>query len=175
MKNSTTVNIDSKILAKQLKFSNHFEVPKISRAVVNVGVGSIVEKDARKKVAELITRIIGQKVVPTKAKKSVSAFKIRQGNTVGLKATLRGKRMYYFIDKLIQVALPRTRDFQGINKSAVTSSGISIGIKDITIFPEIKPDEVKETTGMQVNLVTQNKDKQALEDYFKAIGFPIEK
>jgi len=175
MKSTATTKFDNKEIAKQLGFDNIFQVPRIDRVVINVGVGSKTEKEQRQKVAEAVSKIIGQKMVPTKAKKSVAAFKIRQGNTVGFKATIRGERMYHFLDKLVHVALPRTRDFQGITQSSVTPSGINIGLRDISIFPEIKADSLPEVIGMQINVITQKQDKATNDKYFKLIGFPLAK
>jgi len=175
MKSTATIKVDNKVIAKQLGLDNPFDVPRINRVVINVGVGSIPEKERRQKIASAVEQIIGQKMVPTKAKKSVAAFKIRQGNTVGFKATIRGKRMYAFLDKLVHVALPRTRDFQGITKSSVTSSGLSIGLKSISVFPETKTADIDELSGMQISIITQNKQKNINEEYFRLIGFPLAK
>ncbi len=170
-----TSRLSLKELQEKLGLKNIETAPRIKAVVVNVGVGRIVEKENRQKVAELIGRITNQKPIPTKARKSVAAFKIREGNTVGYKVTLRGNKMYHFIDKLVHVALPRTRDFRGVSKSSVSDAGISIGIKDISIFPAIRPDELKENQGAQVNIVISNSDRATTEKVAQLIGLPLEK
>lgn len=162
-------------LQKELGLTNIEATPRIKGVVLNVGVGRIVEKEARQKVAEFLGRIAGQKPVPTKARKSVAAFKIREGNVVGYKVTLRGPKMYRFLDKLIHVSLPRTRDFRGIKKTAVSNSGISLGIRDIAIFPDIKPEELKESQGIQVNIILSNINQETVNKVAQYLGLPLEK
>lgn len=173
--NIITSKPNLKALQKELGLRNIEATPRIKGVVLNVGVGRIIEKEARQKVAEFLARIAGQKPVPTKARKSVAAFKIREGNVVGYKVTLRGAKMYRFLDKLIHVSLPRTRDFRGIKKSAVSNSGISLGIKDIAIFPDIKPEELKESQGIQVNIILSNINQETVNKVAQYLGLPLEK
>lgn len=163
----------AQLLKKELGFDNVNACPKIEKVVVNVGVGSVTDKQTRDGISALITKITGQKAAYTKAKKSVAAFKIRQGNTVGFKTTLRGKRKYDFLDKLINVVLPRTRDFRGIKLSSLQQRVFNIGIRDVGIFPEIKPDELKSPVGIEITVVLST-NKQA-DQYLRLLGFPLEK
>lgn len=158
------------------KKTNPFEQPHLLKAVVNVGVGSVLEKEQRAKIATVIQSIAGQKTVPTKARKSVAAFKIRAGNTVGYMATLRGARMNNLKDRLINIVMPRTRDFRGIKASSVTEQGcLNIGIKDASIFPEVKPETLTAPVSLEITFVSTAKGRNEAISYFKTLGFPIEK
>ena len=143
-------------LQKQFNYTSSMEIPKIEKIVLNMGVGdatsnSKVLDDA---VAEM-TKIAGQKPVVTKAKKSIATFKLREGMPIGCKATLRGERMYEFLDKLISIALPRVRDFRGISADAFDGRGnYTLGVKEQLIFPEINFEEVKKIRGLDVVIVT---------------------
>ena len=168
-----------KTVAAEMKnkfgYKNVMAVPRIKKVVVNVGIGKIVkENDKIEEIVNSITAITGQKAVKTKAKKAIAGFKIREGMEVGVRATLRGKRMWQFIDRLVSATLPRTRDFQGINRSAVDSRGnLNIGIKEHLIFPEISPERVKHIFGLQVTISTDaNTQAEGLE-LFKLLGFPL--
>lgn len=162
-------------IKKKFGFENNLEVPKIEKVIVNVGIGKYL-KDSNmvKDVKESIEAITGQRPLMTKAKKSIAGFKIREGLEVGMKATLRGKRMWDFMEKLVGAAIPRIKDFQGIRETAVDESGnLNIGIKEHVIFPEILPERVKNIFGFQVNIVTTAKNKQEGLELFKTLGFPI--
>jgi large subunit ribosomal protein L5 len=154
---------------------NNFEVPRIKKVVVNVGIGKYL-KDGNlvKEVTESVTQITGQKPLATKSRKSIAGFKIREGLEVGLKVTLRGRRMWDFLERLIGAAIPRIRDFQGIKKSAVDDGGnLNIGIKEHMVFPEINPESVKSTMSLQVNVVTDAKNKEQALELFRLMKFPI--
>ena len=168
-----------KTVAAEMKnkfgYKNVMAVPRIKKVIVNVGIGKIVkENDKVEEVVNSITAITGQKPVKTKARKAISGFKVREGMEIGVKVTLRGKRMWQFIDRLVSATLPRTRDFQGINRKAVDQGGsLNIGIKEHMIFPEISPERVKHTFGMQVTVSTDAKTQEEGLELFKLLGFPI--
>jgi len=152
-------------------------VPKIEKVVINVGVGSVLRDEQTQKLVDRdLAAITGQKAVPTVAKKAISAFKTREGMVLGYKVTLRGKRMYDFLDRLVNVVLPRTRDFRGLDTKSIDKSGnFSIGIKEHIIFPEISQEEIKRIFGLEITIVTSaNSHEEALE-LFKLLGFPIKK
>ncbi|QQG45850.1 MAG: 50S ribosomal protein L5 [Candidatus Niyogibacteria bacterium] len=163
------------ILKKKLGFKNSLAAPRLIKIVINTGTGRKEEKDK-----EIIIRhfelISGQKCAPRGAKKSIAAFKTRQGVVVGFACTLRGARMYDFLDKLINVALPRIRDFRGIDLKSIDSSGnLTIGFKEHIVFPEIAGEDVKAPFGLEVTLVTNAKTRDEAEALFKAIGVPFKK
>jgi large subunit ribosomal protein L5 len=162
-------------MEKQFGYANAMAVPRIQKVVVNVGIGRIVKENEKiEEVINSLTAITGQKAVKTKAKKAIAGFKVREGMEVGAKVTLRGKRMWDFIDRLINATLPRTRDFQGLNKKAVDTGGnLNIGIKEHLIFPEISPERVKYIFGMQVTVTTTAKSQAEGIALFKAMGFPL--
>lgn len=157
------------------RFKNVMEVPRLEKIVVNMAVSTSADKDALKFVAEDLARITGQKPVLTKARKSVSNFKLRAGMPIGAKVTLRGERMYDFLERLISAALPRIRDFRGIPKSFDGRGSLTFGLKEQMVFPEIQPDHVKKVQGMDITIVTTaRKDEDAFE-LLKALGFPFVK
>jgi large subunit ribosomal protein L5 len=162
-------------MKKKFGYKNVMAVPRIKKVIVNVGIGKIVkENDKIEEIINAITAITGQKPEKTKAKKAIAGFKIREGMEVGVRVTLRGRRMWQFIDRLIGATLPRTRDFQGINRSAVDNSGnINIGIKEHMIFPEISPERVKYAFGLQVTVSTDAHTQEEGLELFKLLGFPI--
>ena len=164
-------------LKETLALTNVMAVPKIQKVVINVGVGKTL-KDSKMldAIIDDVRRIAGQSPVKTKAKKSVAGFKIREGQVVGLTVTLRGQRMYDFVEKLVKIALPRVRDFRGLSPKSFDGRGnYNIGIKEQIVFPETSREHIEHTFGMEVNLQTSTNDnKQALE-LFKALGFPFAK
>lgn len=164
-------------MKKQFGFTNVFQVPKIEKVVVNVGIGRFIKDSALvKEVFNSLIVITGQKPVMTKSKKSIAGFKTREGLEIGIKVTLRGKRKWEFLDKLVGSAIPRIRDFHGLKISSVDSAGnLNIGIKDHLIFPEISPEQVKVSFGMQVNITTNAKNQEQGLALFRLLGFPIEK
>ena len=153
-------------MMKKFNYKNKLEVPKLEKIVINMGVGEAKDnaKALESAVSDLET-ISGQKVVTTKAKKSVANFKLREGQAIGCKVTLRGEKMYEFLDRLVNLALPRVRDFRGVNPNAFDGRGnYSLGIKEQIIFPEIEYDKVDKVRGMDVIIVTTaNTDEEARE------------
>lgn len=164
-------------MKKQFGYANVLQVPKITKITVNVGVGKGL-KDAQfiGTAEENLTRITGQKPVKTKAKKSIATFKIREGMVVGLKVTLRKKRMYDFFDKLLTFVFPRTRDFQGISDSVVDKQGnCNVGFKENTAFPEMKSDELERIHGLEVAITTNAHSHEEGLALFTHFGFPFKK
>lgn len=164
-------------MKKEFKLKNALEVPKMEKVVVNVGVGKFLKDSGQvSDIAESMKVITGQKPLMTKSKKSIAGFKIREGLEVGMKVTLRGRRMWSFVERLVGAAIPRVRDFQGIKESAVDERGnINIGIKEHLIFPEILPEQVKNIFSFQVNIVTSAGNREKGLALFRKLGFPIEK
>jgi len=164
-------------MKQKFGYKNDLAVPRIEKVVVNVGIGSvIVSKDekAQKSITEDLTLITGQKPLITLAKKAISTFKTREGMPVGLKVTLRGKRMYDFLSRLINIVLPRTRDFRGLNSKSIDGNGnLSIGIKEHLIFPEISQDDIRRIFGLEITVVTHTKNKEQALTLYKLMGFPI--
>lgn len=162
-------------IKEKLKLSNVLAVPKVEKVVVNVGVGKTL-KDAKllEAIIDDVKRITGQTPVKTIAKKSIAGFKIRENQVVGLMVTLRGNRMYDFLEKLIRIALPRVRDFKGLNPKSFDGKGnYSIGVKEQIVFPETTREHVEHTFGFEINIQTSARDdKQALE-LLKSLGFPF--
>ena len=138
---------------------NKLALPRIEKIIINIGAGKVTEDPKYiEKVSTDLKKISGQVPIKTKSKKSISGFKIRQGLSIGLKVTLRGKRMKDFLSRLINITLPRIRDFRGVKQSAVTKEGnVNIGIREHTVFPEIKHDEIEKVFGLQINIVTTAK------------------
>ena len=162
-------------LKEAFGYKNALQVPKIEKVVLNVGVGKgLKDKAFIENVTSTLTRISGQKPVETKAKKSISNFKIREGQVVGMKVTLRGQRMYDFLEKLINISLPRVRDFRGLSLKALDKDGnLNIGIKEHIAFPEIKADEIEKLHGLEIAIITTAKTKKEGEALLKAFGFPF--
>ncbi|MCX6812646.1 MAG: 50S ribosomal protein L5 [Candidatus Berkelbacteria bacterium] len=166
-----------KQLSDEFKYSNVFQIPKIEKVSVNVGAGAA--KDSREMVENIsgdIALISGQHPRINKSRVSVSGFKLREGQTVGISTTLRSMKMYDFLQRLVSVALPRIRDFRGLSKKSFDNFGnFSLGIREQTIFPEIKFDKVRETFGLQVNIKTTAKTKEEAIKLLELFGFPFEK
>jgi large subunit ribosomal protein L5 len=162
-------------LKQEFGYKNIFEVPKIDKVVLNAGLSRGL-KDASfiDTVESTLTRISGQKPIKTKAKKSISNFKIREGMIIGMKVTLRGARMWDFLEKLIKITLPRVRDFRGLILETIDNQGnLNIGIKEHISFPEIKADEIEKLHGLEIAVVTTAKNKKEGEALVKALGFPF--
>lgn len=164
-------------LMKEGGFKNPMEVPMLKKIVVNVGAGEAVNnKAAIEEIVEILRLITGQKPVVNKAKKAISAFKIREGMEIGVSATLRGDRMWEFFDKLVNVVLPRTKDFRGLNPKSFDGAGnYSLGVEDHTVFVEIDPNNVTKIRSLEITIVTtakNDKDAKLLLDKF---GFPFRK
>lgn len=164
-------------MKQEFKLKSEFQVPRIDKVVVNVGIGKNL-KDANvvAEITESLRAITGQKPLMTQSKKSVAGFKVREGQEIGMKVTLRGRRKWDFLEKLVGAAIPRVRDFQGIKESSVDKSGnLNIGIKEHLIFPEINPEQVKHVFSFQVTVVTSISDREKGLALFRKLGFPIEK
>ncbi len=164
-------------LIKEFNYTSIMQAPKIEKIVVNMGVGDAIEspKVLDDAVAELAL-ITGQKPVVTRAKKSVANFKLREGMPIGAKVTLRGEKMYDFLDKLMNVSLPRVRDFRGVSRDAFDGRGnYTLGIKEQLIFPEINFDDVKKTRGMDVVIVTTAKTNEEGRALLTNLGMPFRK
>ncbi len=158
-----------------LGIKNVMAVPRISKIVINVGAGEAVSnKNVIDKITEQLGWISGQKAVVTKARTSVSAFKIRKGLAIGAKVTLRGDTMYHFLEKLIRIVIPRIRDFRGVEGTAVDNYGnLNLGFVEQTIFPEIEFDKVDKLRGLQVTVVTTAKTKEEGRKLFEVLGIPF--
>ncbi|MDY0346486.1 MAG: 50S ribosomal protein L5 [Acholeplasma sp.] len=164
-------------LMKAFNYTTVMQVPKIEKIVVNMGIGDAVAnpKALDDAVDELAT-ITGQKPVVTKAKKSIANFKLREGMPIGCKVTLRGERMYYFLDKLVSISLPRVRDFRGISKDAFDGRGnYTLGVKEQLIFPEINFDKVKKVRGMDIVIVTTAQSDEEGKALLTSLGLPFKK
>ena len=164
-------------LMKKFNYSSKMEVPRLEKIVINMGVGeaSVDSKfiDAAVKDLELIA---GQKPVVTKARKSIAGFKIREGQTIGAKVTLRGENMYNFMEKLIKIALPRVRDFRGVSKTAFDGKGnYTLGVKEQIIFPEIEYDQILKLRGMDIVFVTTAKTNEEAFELLSGFGMPFRK
>lgn len=166
-----------KKLAGELKLANVMSVPKVEKIVLNVGVGeAATNKNVLEKVQEQLGLITGQRPVITKARKSISAFRIREGLPIGVKVTLRGKNMYDFLEKLIKVVIPRLRDFRGVSEVNIDEHGnLNLGLTEQTIFPEIDYDKADKIRGLQITIVTNAKTKERGRKLFEVIGIPFKK
>ena len=164
-------------LMERFQYENVMEVPKLEKIVVNMGVGEAKENsktlDAAVKELELI---VGQKPIVTKSKKSIANFKLREGMNVGTKVTLRGEKMYDFLDKLMNISLPRVRDFRGLNSSSFDGRGnYALGIREQLIFPEIEYDMVESIRGMDIVIVTTAKTDEEAKAFLELMGMPFKK
>jgi len=166
------------ILKSKLNLTNKMSSPKITKVLVNVGTGSKVKVDKKRNdfIAERLMKITGQKPSVRAAKKSIATFKLREGDVIGLLVTLRGKRMYAFLDKLINITIPRTRDFRGFSKKSIDAMGnLTLGLKEHSIFPETADEDIKDVFGMSITIVTTAKTKEEAEALFDGIGIPFKK
>jgi len=160
-------------MIEKFGFKNNMAVPKIKKVIVNVGIGALKDNKAQEAISSDLALITGQKPAPTQAKRAIAGFKIREGMVVGLKVTLRGRKMFEFLSRLINTAIPRIRDFRGLDPKSVDQGGnLNIGIKEHIIFPEISPEQIKSIFGLEVTVVTNSKREYALE-LFSLLGFPI--
>ena len=164
-------------MIKKFGYKNIMEVPKLDKVVINMGVGEA--KDNHKVLESAIAdleKIAGQKAVMTKAKKSVANFKVREGMAIGCKTTLRGEKMYEFVDRLVNLALPRVRDFRGVNPNAFDGRGnYALGIKEQLIFPEIEYDKIDKVRGMDVIFVTTAKTDEEARELLRLFNMPFTK
>ena len=171
------VNEIAPALMKKFEYKSPMQIPKLDKIVINVGVGDAKENSkAIDSVIADITAIAGQKAVPTYAKKSVANFKLREGMKIGVKVTLRGERMYEFVDRLFNFSLPRVRDFKGINPNAFDGRGnYSLGLKEQLIFPEIEYDKVEKIRGMDIAFVTTANTDEEARELLTLMGAPFAK
>jgi len=163
------------LVKKKFGYKNDLAVPRLLKAVVNTGISQGLKDPKFKETAErTLIRITGQKPIERKAKKAISGFKIRQNQTIALMVTLRRKRMYDFVDKLINIALPRTRDFRGLDPESLDGKGnLTIGFKEHLAFPEIKADEIEKLHGLEVTIATTAKNDEEGLELLKLLGFPF--
>ena len=163
-------------LKQELGIKNPMAMPRIAKVVVNVGIGKILKDQKRvEEVVQSLQMITGQKVLMTKARKAIAGFKIREDLEIGASVTLHGKQMWSFLDRLLHIALPRVRDFQGIPRSAVDQSGnCNLGIKEHTIFSEIVPEKVQHIFSFQVTIVTTARNKEEGMALFRLLGLPFQ-
>jgi large subunit ribosomal protein L5 len=166
-----------KDMTKEFDYGNVMEVPRIDKVVINVGIGEAKDNDkALDAAVGDITTISGQKPQLVKAKKSVAAFKLRAGQTVGIKTTLRGRRMWYFLDKLLNIALPRIRDFRGVKSDGFDGRGnYSLGLREQVVFPEIDYDKIDKLRGLEVSIITTARTDDEARSLLTRLGMPFQK
>lgn len=166
-----------KELQTELKLGNTNQVPKLEKIVLNIGLGKSKDDKKMKEVAEnTLRKITGQQPIDTFAKQSIAGFKLREGNKIGIKLTLRGDKMYEFYDRLVNIVLPRLRDFHGLSLKSFDANGnYSIGMNDQSVFPELTFDETTTTHGLQVVIVIKNEDKEHSKLLLTKMGMPFEK
>jgi len=164
-------------MTKEFEYENVMQVPRVAKVVVNVGIGEAKDNDKAldAAVGDVVT-ITGQKPALIKARKSVAAFKLRQGQTIGIKTTLRGRRMWYFLDKLLNIALPRIRDFRGVNPEGFDGRGnYSLGLREQVVFPEIDYDKIDKLRGLEVAIVTTARNDDEARSLLTRLGMPFRK
>jgi large subunit ribosomal protein L5 len=164
-------------MSKEFEYENVMQVPRVAKVVVNIGIGEAKDNDKAldAAVGDVVT-ITGQKPALIKARKSVAAFKLRAGQTVGIKTTLRGRRMWYFLDKLLNVALPRIRDFRGVNPDGFDGRGnYSLGLREQVVFPEIDYDKIDKLRGLEVSIVTTARNDDEARSLLTRLGMPFRK
>jgi len=164
-------------LTKEFDYVNPMEVPRIVKVVVNIGIGEAKDNDkALDAAVGDVVQITGQKPQLVKARKSVAAFKLREGQTIGIKTTLRGRRMWFFLDKLLNVALPRIRDFRGVNPEGFDGRGnYSLGLREQVIFPEVDYDKIDKLRGLEVSIVTTARTDDEARSLLTRLGMPFKK
>ena len=163
-------------MVKEFKFKNNLMFPKVVKTVVNIGLGEALDSS---NVVQIVSRdlqlITGQKPIERKAKKSIANFKLREGQVIGLSVTLRGDRMWFFLDRLLNIALPRVRDFRGVSKKSFDGNGnYSLGLQEQVIFPEIDYNEIDKLRGMQINIVTSSDSDVESRKLLELLGMPFE-
>ena len=164
-------------LQERFKYSNPMQVPKLEKVVINMSVGDAIQNSKALDVAvRELSQISGQKPVITKARKSIAAFKLREGMNIGAKVTLRGERMYEFLDKLFNIVLPRIRDFRGLNRKSFDGRGnYNLGLREQIVFPEINFDRVDKMRGMDIVIVTTAKNDEEATEFLTQMGLPLQK
>ncbi len=162
-------------LAEKFGRKNRLSLPRLEKIVVNMGVGkALQDKNRMKEATEQLAQITGQKAQITKARIAVSGFRLREGNEIGCRVTLRGRRMYEFLDRLISIALPRIRDFRGVNPKSFDGNGnYSLGLSEQMVFPEVDPDKVTFTQGMDVTFVTSTRSDDEARELLRSFGMPF--
>lgn len=156
-------------------YTNRMQAPKLVKVVISTGTGKIKDKKKVELIQDRIARITGQKSAPRGAKKSIATFKLRKGDVIGYQVTLRGARMYDFLDKLNHIALPRSRDFRGISPKTIDAMGnITIGIKEHTIFPETSDENLSDVFGLAITIVSSAKSKKEADAFYRHIGVPLQ-
>jgi large subunit ribosomal protein L5 len=162
-------------LAEKLGRTNALSLPRLQKICVNMGVGkALQDKNRMEQAADNLTQIVGQRAQVRKAKVAVSGFRLREGNEIGCRVTLRGRRMYEFMDRLISIALPRIRDFRGVNPKSFDGNGnYSLGLTEQMVFPEIDPDKVTFTQGMDVTFVTSTRNDDEARELLRLFGMPF--
>lgn len=166
------------VLAKTFGYKNRMQAPKLVKVIIATGTGSGMKRDRNKNefVVGRLAKITGQKPTIRQAKKSIASFKIRQGDEVGVMVTLRGSRMYSFLDKFIHIALPRTKDFRGLDPKSIDNIGnVTFAIREHTIFPETSDEELKDVFGMSITIVTTAKSKEEAKAFLTELGIPFKK
>lgn len=164
-------------LMKSLKFENVMQVPRLQKVVVNIGVGEALDNaKALESAVEDMTKITGQKPVITKARKSIANFKLREGRAIGVKVTLRGERMWSFLDRLMNVVLPRVRDFRGVSPNAFDGRGnYTLGLREQLVFPEIEYDKIDKVRGLEISIVTSARTDEEGRQLLSMLGMPFRK
>ncbi len=165
-------------LQSKFGYTNTMAAPRLKKVIVSVGTGSAMKRDNKRNdlVSDRLSKITGQKPSLRGAKQSIASFKIRQGDAVGVSVTLRGPRMYAFLEKFFNIAVPRTKDFRGFNRTAVDSIGnLTLGIKEHTIFPETADEDIKDVFGLSVTMVSSAKTKEEGLAFFELLGVPFKK
>lgn len=163
-------------LSKEFGYKNKMQTPRLVKVVVSTGIGSLKDKSKIETIADRLAKITGQKAAVRGAKKSIATFKVRQGDPVGYQVTLRGPRMYDFLTRLFEIAIPRTRDFRGLARTSIDEMGnYTIGIREHVIFPETADEELRDVFGLSVSIVTTAKSKNEALRFLEHIGLPIRK
>lgn len=166
------------LMKSKFGYTNRLSAPRLVKAVVSVGTGKMskLDRKANDRVIDRLAKITGQRPALRVAKKSIASFKLREGEPIGVVVTLRGKKMYDFLDKLVTVALPRTKDFRGVNTSSVDELGnMTLGIKEHIIFPEIRDEELKDVFSLAISIVTTAKGRDEAFEFFQIMGMPFKK
>lgn len=163
-----------KAMKEDFSYTSAMQAPRIQKVVVSTGVGSVHDKKKRELILDRLTKIVGQQPAPRSTTKSIATFKTRRGDLAGYMVTLRGARMYSFLDKLNNIVFPRVRDFRGLNAKAIDEMGnITIGLKEHTVFPETADEEAKDLFGLAVTITTTAKTKKEAEAFLRHIGLPL--
>lgn len=163
-------------MKNDFSYKNIMQSPKIEKVVISSGVGSFKDKKKIDLVVDRLSKIIGQRPVKKGAKQSIASFKVREGDVVGVQATLRGQKMFNFLDKLVHIALPRTKDFRGISNTGFDEMGnYTLGIKEHTIFPETGDEELKDVFGLSITIVTSVSNPKETKMFLESLGFPFKK